>query len=85
MADWTALNEFVASRRLRQFGILEAVRNAELSGSYRVITFQSVYAIRSLIDKITAYATTWELRWAVCLNRVLPRLFQAIDSAPEDG
>ena len=42
------------------------------------MAFESADAVRVLIDKITAYAINWEVRWAVPLNRILPRLFQAI-------
>jgi hypothetical protein len=81
VADWTALSEFVASRRLRRFGVLDAIRAADLKGTDRFVTFRSAYAIRYLIDEITAYATTWDVPWAVSLNRVLPRLFQAISAS----
>ena len=47
------------------------------------MTFESAHAVKVLIDKITGYAIDWEIRWAVPLNRVLPRLFQAIDADHE--
>lgn len=68
---------------MHQFGIEVAVGAALHSGTDRVIAFESAYAVKFLIDKIVAYATTWEVRWAVPLNRTLPRLFQAI-SAGQD-
>jgi hypothetical protein len=68
---------------MHQFGIGAAVGAAPRRGTDRIIAFQSAYAVQFLIDRIVAYATTWEVRWAVPLNRTLPRLFQAI-SADQD-
>jgi hypothetical protein len=59
------------------------VRAASPSGADRMIAFESAYAVKFLIDKIGAYAITWEVRWAVPLNRILPRLFQAISAGQE--
>jgi hypothetical protein len=75
--DWRALTEFVRAQRLRQFGIETSVGTAEASGTNRVIAFRSRDAVNSLIDKITTYAQTWDVPWAVELNRVLPRLNRA--------
>jgi hypothetical protein len=75
--DWEALGEFVRAQRLRQFGIEASVRSAEPSGPNRIVTFRSLDAVNSLIDKITTYAVTWDVPWAVELNRVLPRLNRA--------
>ena len=47
------------------------------------MAFDGAYAVKFLIDKISAYAITWEVRWAVPLNRILPRLFQAISAGRE--
>ena len=47
------------------------------------MAFESAHAVKVLIDTITAYAINWEVRWAVPLNRILPRLFQAIDATHE--
>jgi hypothetical protein len=48
-----------------------------------MMVFEGSDAVKFLIDKITAYAITWEVRWAVPLNRILPRLFQAISAGHE--
>jgi len=82
-ADWTALSEFVAAQRVRQLGIQPAVQGAESSGTDRIIAFESAEAVRLLIERINAYATTWDVRWAVSLNRVLPRLYGAISGPIE--
>jgi hypothetical protein len=79
--DWRALSEFVRAQRLRQFGIEASVRSAETSGTDRVVAFRSLDAVNSLIDKITSYAQTWDLPWAVSLHRVLPRLHRAAADA----
>ena len=83
MADWAALSEFVASQRVRQLDIEASIRTAVLSGTDRIVPFESAHAVKLLIDKISAYAITWEVRWAVPLNRILPRLFQAISAGEE--
>jgi extradiol dioxygenase family protein len=80
--DWRALTEFVRAQRLRQFGIEASVRTAGASGTNRVIAFRSRDAVNSLIDKITTYAQTWDVPWAVELNRILPRLHRAAADAP---
>jgi hypothetical protein len=59
------------------------VRAASPSGADRIIAFESAYAVKLLIDQISTYAITWEVRWAVPLNRILPRLFQAIGGGQE--
>jgi hypothetical protein len=79
--DWEALDEFVRAQRLRQFGIEASVCSAEPSDTNRVVTFRSLDAVHSLIDKITTYALTWDVPWAVELNRVLPRLHRAAAGA----
>jgi hypothetical protein len=47
------------------------------------MAFESAHAVKVLIDRITTYAINWEVRWAVPLNRILPRLFQAVDADHE--
>jgi hypothetical protein len=79
--DWTALIDFVRAQRLRQFGIEVAVGTAEPHGADRIIAFRSPDAVKSLIDKISSYARTWEMPGAVSLNRVLPRLYKALANA----
>ena len=75
------LGEFVRTQRLRQFGIEASVRSAEASDTDRVVAFRSLDAVNSLIDKITSYAQTWDLPWAVSLHRALPRLHRAAADA----
>ena len=71
------------SQRVNQFSIEAAVRAASRSGTDRIMAFESAYAVKFLIDTISAYAINWEVRWAVPLNRILPRLFQAISGGQE--
>ena len=59
------------------------MRAASDSGTDRIMAFESAHAVKVLIDRITTYAINWEVRWAVPLNRILPRLFQAIDADHE--
>lgn len=59
------------------------MRAASDSDADRIMAFESAHAVKVLIDTITAYAIDWEVRWAVPLNRILPRLFQAIDATHE--
>ena len=54
------------------------MRAASQSGTDRIMAFESAHAVKVLIDKIN-----WEARWAVPLNRVLPRLSRAIDANHE--
>lgn len=82
-ADWTALCEFAASQRVRQLDIHSAIQGAAQSGTDRIVVFQSAETIQLLIERINGYATSWEVRWAVPLNRVLPRLYGAISGPIE--
>jgi hypothetical protein len=79
-ADWSPLNEFVKSQHPLPHGIEAAVLNAEADGAARIIVFRSQDAVRVLIERITTYARSWEVPWAVPLNRVLPRLYRAINA-----
>jgi hypothetical protein len=78
--DWTALSEFVSSQHPLPHGIEKSVHTAERDGPARIVAFQSADSVRFLIECITAYARSWEVPWAVSLNRVLPRLYQAINA-----
>lgn len=79
--DWRALNEFVVAQRPFPFGIEAAVQTAQAAGTDRIIAFRSADAVKALIDRITSYARTWDVPWAVQLNRMLPRLYKAISAA----
>lgn len=78
--DWTALSEFVSSQHPLPHGIEKSVHTAERDGAAHIVAFQSADSVRCLIECITAYARSWDVPWAVSLNRILPRLYQSIDA-----
>jgi hypothetical protein len=78
-AEWIALEEFIAVHRHLPYDVGAAIRAADTSGDQRSVAFASPEAVRTLIEAIVGYTQTWEVQWAVPLNRILPRLYQALD------
>jgi len=76
--DWSALTAFVASQGTLPFGIEASVRTAKATEGWRIVAFTSVAAVNALIRRINDYAQTWDVPWAVPLNRILPRLYAAV-------
>ncbi len=60
------------------FGIEVSVRTAKAAEGWRIVAFTSAAAVTALIRRINDYAQTWEVPWAVPLNRILPRLYAAV-------
>jgi hypothetical protein len=78
--DWAGLTGFLRSQKALPFGIDVSVREAKVADSRRIVAFRSADAVKALIDLIVGYAGTWELPWAVALNRTLPRPYRAISA-----
>jgi len=76
--EWNALTAFVASQGTLPFGIEVSVRTAKATEGWRIVAFTSASAVTALIRRINDYAQTWEVPWAVPLNRILPRLYAAV-------
>jgi hypothetical protein len=77
-AEWSALTAFVASQGTLPFGIEASVGTAKATEGWRIVAFTSEAAVTTLIKRINDYAQTWDVPWAVPLNRILPRLYAAV-------
>jgi len=75
--EWGALTAFVASQGTLPFGIEVSVRTAKATEGWRIVAFTSAAAVTALIRRINDYAQSWDVPWAVALNRILPRLYAA--------